>query len=66
MEQAQEIEVVVGLKASSELEELLGANFRVPLVEKHSPVVMPLILYLHDQFNHRGVESTYRLSFGNG
>ena len=44
------------------MEELLGANFRVPLVEKHSPVVMPLILYLHDQFNHRGVESTYRLS----
>ena len=31
-------------------------------MEKHSPVVFPLVLYLHEEFNHKGIESTYRLS----
>ena len=35
---------------------------KVPLVEKHSPIVIPLITYLHEHFNHKGVESTYKLS----
>ena len=56
------MQVVGGLQASSELQGLLGANFKVPLVEKHSPIVFSLVLYLHEEFNHRGIESTYRLS----
>ena len=57
-----EVELVGGLQVSSELQTLLGTNFKVPLVEKHSPLVFPLVLYLHEEFNHRGIESTYRLS----
>ena len=56
IEDVHEIKVVGGLQASSNLQSLLGVKFKVPLVEKHSPIVIPLILYLHDHFNHRGVE----------
>ena len=62
IEEAHEMEVVGGLLSDSELQNLLGVNFKVPLVEKHSPVVLPLIMYLHEEFNHKGVESTYKLS----
>ena len=62
MEEAYEVEVLGGIQASSDLKMLLGANFKVPLVEKHSPIVLPLIVYLHEHFNHKGVESTYKLS----
>ena len=60
--EAHELDVVGGIDASAELLQVLGANFKVPLVEKHSPIVLPLILHLHRKFNHRGTESTYRLS----
>ena len=62
MEDSYEVEVVGGIQASPDLKLLLGTNFKVPLVEKHSPIVIPLITYLHEHFNHKGVESTYKLS----
>ena len=52
------------LKLSVELKQVLilgsclGANLKVPLVEKHSLIVIQLVVYLHEHFNHKVVEST--------
>ena len=43
---------------------MLGLNFKASLIKKHSPLALPLALHIHDIFNHKGSESTYRLSLG--
>ena len=34
------------------------------MIEKHSPLALPLALHIHDVFNHKGNQSTYRHSLG--
>ena len=62
--EGQTIKVVGGMKLSTDLESMLGLSFKVPLIEKHSPLALPLALHIHDIFNHKGSESTYSLSLG--
>ena len=62
MLEGQTVKVVGGLKVDVSLSGLFNLNFKVPLIDQHSPLAFPLALHLHSLFNHRGVESTYRLS----
>ena len=56
------IKIVGGLKFDSDISDLLNVNFKVPLIDEHSPLAYPIALHLHDLFNHKGYETTYRLS----
>ena len=62
IEDCENLDVVGGINPSVELQSLLGAKFKVPLVDKNSPIALPLVIYLHKKYNHKGIESTYRLS----
>ena len=56
------IKNVGGMKLSTNLESMLGLNFKVPLIEKDSPLALPLALHIHDMFNYKGSKSTNRPS----
>ena len=60
--EGQTIKVVGGMKLSTDLESMLGLNFKVPLIKKRSPLALPHALHIHDIFNQKGSESTYRFS----
>ena len=60
--EGQSVKVVGGLKVDTSLTNLFNLNFKVPLVDQHSPLAYPLALHLHSLFNHRGVESCHRLA----
>ena len=60
--EGQTVKVVGGLQVETNLKGIFDLNFKVPLVEQHSPLAFPLALHFHTLFNHRGVESCYRLS----
>ena len=56
------VKVVGGLKFEADMSELLNMNFKVPLIDEHSPLAYPIALHLHSLFNHKGYETCYRLS----
>ena len=60
--EGQTVKVVGGLKIDTSLSGLFNLNFKVPLIDQHSPLAYPLALHLHTQFNHRGVETCHRLA----
>ena len=60
--EGERVKVVGGLKIDTSLAGLFDLNFKVPLIDEHSPLAYPLALHLHDPFNHKGYESCYRLS----
>ena len=60
--EGQTVKIVGGLKLDASLSGLFNLNFKVPIVDQHSPLAYPLALHLHSLFNHRGIESTHRLS----
>ena len=60
--EGQTIKIAGGLKMDTNLSGLFNLNFKVPLIDQHSPLAYPLALHLHSLFNHRVVESCYRLS----
>ena len=60
--EGQTVKVTGGLNIDTSLAGLFNLNFKVPLIDQHSPLAYPLALHLHSLFNHRGVESCYRLS----
>ena len=60
--EGQTVKVAGGLKIDTSMAGLFDLNFKVPLIDEHSPVAYPLALHLHDLFNHKGYESCYRLS----
>ena len=62
MQEGHTVKVVGGLKLESDLSDLLNLNFKVPLVDEHSPLAYPLALHLHDLFNHKGYETCFRMS----
>ena len=59
--EGQTVKVVGGLDIDMSLGGLFNLNFKVPLIDQHSPLALPLAIHLHSLFNHRGVESCYRL-----
>ena len=62
MIEGHSVKIVGGLALNSNLSELLNVNFKVPIIDEHSPLAYPLALHLHDLFNHKGYETWYRLS----
>ena len=60
--EGQNVKIVGGLRIDTSLKGLFNLNFKVPIVDQHSPLAYPLALHFHSLFNHRGIESTYRLS----
>ena len=53
------VQAVGGLHLEAGMSELLNLNFKVPLIDEHSPLAYPLALHLHDRFNHKGYETCY-------
>ena len=60
--EGQTVKIVGGLNIDTSLKGLFNLNFKVPIIEQHSPLAFPLALHLHSLFNHRGDETCYRLS----
>ena len=60
--EGQTVKVVGGLKIDSDLKGLFNLNFKVPIIDHNSPLAYSLALHLHSLFNHRGIETCYRLS----
>ena len=61
--ESQELRVVVGLENVLDLKSFTGINFRVPIIDRHSPIAISLANHLHyDVVKHRGTETIHRLS----
>ena len=60
--ESQTVECVGGLNINTKLGGIFNINFKVPLIEQHSPLAYPIALHLHSLFNHCGVEACHRLS----
>ena len=60
--EGQTVKIAGGLKIDTSTSGLFNLNFKVPIVDQHSPLAYPLALHLHSLFNHKGVESCHRLS----
>ena len=59
----QELRVMGELDEMLDLECFTGVKFRVPLVEKHSPLAIAIAFHMHyNVAPHRGSESVYRVS----
>ena len=58
-----ELKAVGHLADSINIENFTGVNFRVPLVDQHSPLGLSIALYMHyDKYPHRGAETLHRMS----
>ena len=58
-----ELKVVGHLADTINIEQFTGVNFRVPLVDQHSPLAISIALHLHyHKFPHKGAETQYRMS----
>ena len=63
IEEGQEIQIVGGLEEFINLESFTGVNFKVPVIDRYSPLALSLASYLHYQVvKHRGSETSYRMS----
>ena len=60
--EGQTVKVTGGLNIDANLSGLFNLNFKVPLIDQHSPLAYPLALHLHSLFNHKGIESCHRLA----
>ena len=61
--ESQELRVVVGLENVLDLKSFTGINFRLPIIDRHSPIAISLANHLHyDVVKHRGTETIHRLS----
>ena len=59
----QSIRIVGGLEDIIDLETFTGINFKVPIVDKFSPLAVSIANHLHQNVTkHKGVETTYRMS----
>ena len=62
LESAQ-LRVVGHLSESINLESLTGVRFKVPVLDKHSPLAVSIANHLHYvKYQHKGAESLHRLS----
>ena len=58
-----ELKVVGHLADTINIEQFTGVNFRVPLIDQHSPLAISIANHLHYQkYPHRGAETQYRMS----
>ena len=63
IEEGQEIKVVGGLEEFLDLESFTGVNFKVPVVDRYSPLAVSLASHLHYRVvKHRGAETVHRMS----
>ena len=61
--EAAELQVVGHLADSINIEQFTGVNFRVPLVDQHSPLAISIAMHFHYQkYPHRGAETQFRMS----
>ena len=61
--ESAELRAVGHLVESINIESFTGVNYRVPLIDKHSPLALSIANHLHYvKFPHRGAETLYRLS----
>ena len=61
--EAADIKAVGHIADSIDIETFTGVNFKVPLVDQHSPLAVSIALYLHyRKYPHRGAETLHRLS----
>ena len=61
--EGQELRVMGELDEMLDLESFTGVKFRVPLLEKHSPLAICIAFHIHyNVAPHRGSESVYRIS----
>ena len=61
--ESAELKVVGHLEDFINIENFTGVNFRVPVVDQHSPLAYSIGIHLHyNKFPHRGAETQYRMS----
>ena len=61
--ESAELRVVGHLKDTINLESFTGVKFKVPVLDKHSPLSVSVANYLHYvKYQHKGAESLHRLS----
>ena len=59
----QELRVMGELDELLDLENFTGVKFKVPLLEKHSPLAICIAFHMHYRVApHKGTESVYRVS----
>ena len=57
------MKVVGGLEDAIDLKSFTGVNFRVPVIDRYSPVAIMLASHLHySVIKHQGAETVYRMS----
>ena len=63
VEESQELRVVGGLEDSLDLSTFTGVNFRVPVIDRYSPLALSIAYHLHyEVIKHRGAETVHRMS----
>ena len=61
--EGQELRVMGELDEMLDLESFTGVKFKVPLLEKHSPLAICIAFHIHNNVApHKGSESVYRIS----
>ena len=59
----QTLRVVGGLEHTIDIQSFTGVNFKVPILDRYSPVALSIAKYLHyEVVKHKGAETTYRIS----
>ena len=63
IEEGQQIKVVGGLENTIDLKTFTGVNFKVPIIDRYSPLALSIASYLHYQvIRHQGAETLHRMS----
>ena len=63
IEEDQTLRAVGGLEDIVDLQSFTGVNFKVPVIDRFSPIAVSLAYYLHyEVIKHQGAETVYRMS----
>ena len=63
IEEDQTLRAVGGLEDLVDLQSFTGVNFKVPVIDRFSPIAVSLAYYLHyEVIKHQGAETVYRMS----
>ena len=63
LRKVKELRAVGGLDDIVDLQSFTGVSFKVPIIDRYSPIAISLAYHLHfDVVKHRGAETTHRLS----
>lgn len=57
-----ELKVLGELAGSVDIGQFRNMNFKVPLIDRYSLLATSLSYHIHEMLNHKGAETTYRLS----